>query len=155
MTSIGDLQQMHGNMMDPRYEEMLQQAYLQQQQQPQQYQQDYQDNQYSQEELDNILRDINQEEKPKKKKKTKKSNSTKYDSNDTNKDKIIDLLKDIGLIVIVYVLLSMTPIKKIFSNYIPQLNKGPNGKVPITGLLIYGTLLGVIVTIVKKYLLKK
>lgn len=154
MTTISELQQMHmQNNMNPQYNEMLHQAYLQQQSQ-----QNYHDNDYSQEELDNILKDINEEEKPTKKKRSKKSkskSSESYSDKNSNQEKIIDLLKDIGLIVVVYVVLSMPPIKKIFSNYVPQLNKGPDGKVPFMGLVIYGSILGVVVTLIRKYVLKK
>lgn len=109
-------------------------------------------NNNSDDDLDDILRDINNDNKNNNK---KKNNKNKIDNNN-KKDKkydIIYLLKELLIHVSVYLLLSTGPLKKIFMNNIVHLKKSPDGKISILGIIIYGTIMGVIFILSRTYIL--
>lgn len=109
--------------------------------------------------LDKIIDDINQENIPEenihqkvtKQKKNKKKSSGK---NNKENDKLINYLKEIGIIVAVYIILSLPEVKKTLSNSIPQLNKGSDGKYPFIALIIYGIIIGTVSVVLRKFILK-
>lgn len=69
---------------------------------------------------------------------------------------LVNMLKEPFLLIFIYVLLSQSFIKKLFSGYFNQLHTNPEtGGVPITGVLIYGVILTTIFMISRKLILKK
>lgn len=149
MTTIGDLYNQHnqqqmgpqmGSQMTPQeYQNMLMYQQMMEQENARGKQDD----------LDVILNDINQnteEEEVEEKKSRKRKRKDKV--------KLIDYAKEIGLLVAVYVLLSNSAVKSFFSAQIPQLNKNADGKIPLSGLIIYGIVLGTIFVVARRYFLK-
>jgi len=57
------------------------------------------------------------------------------------------------LLLIIYVFLSLTPVRETFSRYIKYLNPDETGRVSILGILIYGLLLVVLYLLLHHYLL--
>lgn len=107
-------------------------------------------NPHSKHNLDQILDDINDNPPTKLKKKNK--NKNKKNNNPINYQKYF---KEGILLVVIYVLYSNSVVRKFFANYITQLNKGPDGKVSIIGLIIYGIIIATTFLISKYYLLDK
>jgi len=75
------------------------------------------------------------------------------ESKSTYSKKIPDDLVDAVLLLAVFVLLSQGKVKEFIGNYIPQINPDAEGKVAMTGVVIYGVILVSIYKLVKYYLI--
>lgn len=87
------------------------------------------------------LEDINTEvEPPKKQKKKKKSSNTT----------IPQWVREPLVIMLWFILLSQGTVKDYLQHYIPQLSKNESGKVGQMGIITYGLMLALLVTVTKK-----
>ena len=59
-------------------------------------------------------------------------------------------LKDILIILVIYVILSQNTVKTFVGKYINSINPGSDGTVSFLGIVIYGTLLAVLYVIIRK-----
>lgn len=63
-------------------------------------------------------------------------------------------LKEILLIVIIYLILSIGYVKDSFGSYIKYINKDETGSVPFVGLIIYGIILAVLFVLIRSFIVK-
>lgn len=152
-TSIQDLYNeeiLRGNNNYPQQITPEQLAYIQQMQQQQLQQQQVQQYQPETEEneLDDILNKINKEE-IKKSKKKRKTNKNKCEDN----KKLVDYLKEGSLLLVIYILMSNSSVKRFIKTKLPQINKDNSGKISLIGLVIYGSIMTSLFLVSRKYLL--
>lgn len=81
------------------------------------------------------------------------------DNTDESKEKfhitsyIPDGLKDPLIILVLFVILSQPVIRETIGTYIKQINPDIEGKVSLTGVIIYGIILATLYYLVKRFLL--
>ena len=63
-------------------------------------------------------------------------------------------LKDMVLLIVIYIIMSLTFVQKFISSYIPYIQPEENGIIPTTGIIIYGIFFAVIYLISRKLILK-
>lgn len=71
-----------------------------------------------------------------------------------NVSNIWEVVKEPLVIVVLFTILSQPVVKDNIARYIKQLNPDNTGRVPLLGVIIYGTILATLFTLVKKFLLK-
>lgn len=91
---------------------------------------------------DDSENDTDEEENPKIKKKNQSYGSY-----------IPTLLKEPLLLLIIYIIMSQSFVKKAITTYIPQLENNLDGSKTFLGIVMYGTILAVLFTLFKKILL--
>lgn len=64
-----------------------------------------------------------------------------------------DYLREPLIIFVIYMILSFDVVKKALASYIPQLKPSTDGNVQIVGIAVYGMILGIIYSVMKKLLL--
>ena len=64
------------------------------------------------------------------------------------------ILQEPLTIIVLFVILSQPVVKTTIGRYIKQINPDATGKVSLLGIIIYGTLLAVLYSLTKKFLLK-
>lgn len=74
-------------------------------------------------------------------------------SNQTLLGSIPEILREPLLILIIYVILSQPMVKDTLGQYIKQINPDMEGKVSLTGVVIYGILLASLYALAKKFIL--
>lgn len=67
--------------------------------------------------------------------------------------KLPTFLQEPVLLLIIYFILSLAPIRDFIGKNIKQVNPNDDGEVSYTGIIIYGSIFAIIYTIMKKYLL--
>lgn len=92
---------------------------------------------------DNLPEDISMGTEPQKEE-AKESNSISK--------KIPDDLVDAVLLLVVFVVLSQGKVKEFIGNYVPQINPDADGKVAMTGVVVYGVILVAVYKLVRYYL---
>lgn len=70
------------------------------------------------------------------------------------KEEIVKVIKEMSIILIVYIILSQEQVKNFIGKYIKYINPNNEGKVEMSGIIIYGVLLSGIVVGINRYLLK-
>ena len=93
-------------------------------------------------------------EKKKNKKDNKKNTKTKKSKDsdeltESNNFKIPELIKDAGLIWIIYLVLSINLVKNFIANYMTVLNPNEEGVVSFKGVATYGLLLALLFLVIK------
>lgn len=63
-------------------------------------------------------------------------------------------LKDMVLLIIIYIIMSLTFVQNTIANYIPYIQPEENGVIPTVGIIIYGIFFAVIYLISRKLILK-
>ena len=61
-------------------------------------------------------------------------------------------IKEYVMFMAIYIFLSQASVKLSLGNYIPQILPGDRGKVSMTGIIIYGSLILILFKLAKKYL---
>lgn len=84
------------------------------------------------------------------KKKTKKKEIVEKESSFN----YIDLLKDAGIIWVIYMILSINILKNFIAKYVKWINPNEEGVVPFSGIAVYGLILTLIFIITKFSLIK-
>nr|QBK88910.1 MAG: hypothetical protein LCMiAC02_00030 [Mimivirus LCMiAC02] len=69
-------------------------------------------------------------------------------------EKMPTILVESLIILLVYVLISQPFVRDTIGKYIKQINPGVKGEVSLTGVIIYGIILVVLYSIIKKFLIK-
>lgn len=117
-----------------------------------------------------IVSKINKEDIEEKKQKKKKIPETDTDTEEIIVDKkktknkeivekeysfnYIDLLKDAGIIWLIYMVLSINILKNFIARYVKWINPNEEGVVPFSGIAVYGLILTLIFIITKFSLIK-
>jgi len=102
------------------------------------------------EKLENI--NENKKHKNKKQKKNKKNKNSKNKSEKNVIYKMPEIIKEPLIILILFVILSQTIVRKLIGEYLPYINPDGSGKVSFVGIVIYGLILSIGFVIVKKFL---
>ncbi len=79
-----------------------------------------------------------------------------YDDDEENKylvDYVPKIVREPLLILVLFVILSQPTVKDIIGKYVKQIVPDAQGKVSMTGVVIYGTILAVLFFVIKKYFL--
>lgn len=66
---------------------------------------------------------------------------------------IPNFVKEPLLLIIIYVIMSQEFVHKMLSNYIPYVNVNDEGRVPLLGIIIYGSIMAVIFMFFRKILI--
>ena len=69
-------------------------------------------------------------------------------------DKIINYndIKDFGILIIIFFLLSQDMIKDFFAEYISCINPDDEGKFNVKGVIVYGIILSILFIVVRKFI---
>jgi len=67
--------------------------------------------------------------------------------------KVPSCLHEPLLIYVVYMVMSLDSVKNLVVKYVPQIGPDESGKVSFVGIVIYGAILTIVITIIKKLLL--
>ena len=70
-----------------------------------------------------------------------------------NLSRIPSWIKEILLLVLIFIILSLPWVKDFIGKYINQINVDEEGKVPFSGVVIYGLILAIVYIIFKKLLI--
>jgi hypothetical protein len=69
------------------------------------------------------------------------------------KQNLIKYIKKILLILIIYVIFSLEPVKLIIGKYIKYINPNDQGNISIIGFITYGLIIAIIIVLIEKFLL--
>jgi len=90
----------------------------------------------------------------------RKHRTSQHDDDDDRKKTKNSIMKNIPeylheplIIFVIYMILSLDIVKKALASYIPQLKPNGDGNVQLVGIAVYGMILGIIYSVVKKLLL--
>jgi hypothetical protein len=72
--------------------------------------------------------------------------------NNKNNNKIY-ILKEIGILTLIYLLLSIDGIKNIFGTFIKSINTDEQGNISFIGVIIYGIILSILFILTRYYFL--
>jgi len=68
-------------------------------------------------------------------------------------DKIPEILREPLIIIIIFVILSLEPVRKVLSSYIPQIRSSNDGAFALTGILVHALVLAIGFIVLKKLLM--
>lgn len=83
----------------------------------------------------------------------KTSNQSNKSGTNSMVQKVPEMLREPLLLLIIYVVMSLDPIKNTIAEYVPQIKPKSDGSVFIVGYIIYGIFIAVVFTVMKKLLL--
>ncbi len=82
-------------------------------------------------------------------------NETDTDDKDTGiLHSIPNYIKEIVILLVVYLILSQPYIKNMIGSVLPQINTNMSGNISFSGYVIYGLILAILYVIIKKMLLQ-